>query len=337
MTKNIPDGKTEDEIWKIFQIINELFEEGDTVIFDITHGFRSLPMLGFAVLNYAAHLKNIKVQAIYYGAYEAKNEETGIAPIFDLSQFSALLQWSSAADAFINYGYADKLANLVDESAAQHHGSKSVGSQLKWAMDTLNTVRGKEITEGSVFHKCVEKIKTVQNSEKYSAHPAFTPFFEQIEKKLSGFQLNNPYNFMYAAKLNLEYGREQQAVTLLQEGIITLILHQLERDESNRNFREIVARQIHAARKENMKSEKQDSVPDEDSDNDLIDAIQSNEFFKIIIPLYGQLSQLRNDINHAGYLNNVQSSRDIIKHTQEYYDKLEKVLIATAVPSRNKK
>jgi len=67
---DIPVGNSEAEIWQIFQIVYESLGEGDEIIFDITHSFRSIPMLFMVLIGYARLLKNISVSGIYYGAFE---------------------------------------------------------------------------------------------------------------------------------------------------------------------------------------------------------------------------------------------------------------------------
>lgn len=41
------------------------FGEGDEIIFDITHSFRSIPMLAITIMNYAKVLKNCKLKEVY--------------------------------------------------------------------------------------------------------------------------------------------------------------------------------------------------------------------------------------------------------------------------------
>ncbi|MDD3962408.1 MAG: TIGR02221 family CRISPR-associated protein, partial [Bacteroidales bacterium] len=67
---NVPTGITETDVWDVFDTIYEQLEENDEVYFDITHSFRSIPMLCMVLLNYAKYLKNITVKGIYYGAFE---------------------------------------------------------------------------------------------------------------------------------------------------------------------------------------------------------------------------------------------------------------------------
>ena len=39
----IPEGRSEEELWQIFDICVAQVAEGDQIILDVTHGFRSLP------------------------------------------------------------------------------------------------------------------------------------------------------------------------------------------------------------------------------------------------------------------------------------------------------
>ena len=45
----IPVPKSEEEFWKLFEIIIESVDEGEEIIFDITHSFRSIPFIGFLI------------------------------------------------------------------------------------------------------------------------------------------------------------------------------------------------------------------------------------------------------------------------------------------------
>jgi CRISPR-associated DxTHG motif protein len=66
----IPTGKTTEEMWDTFKNVTNYVDEGDRVIFDITHGLRSLPFLVFLFAAYLKSAKNVEIQAIYYGAFE---------------------------------------------------------------------------------------------------------------------------------------------------------------------------------------------------------------------------------------------------------------------------
>jgi CRISPR-associated DxTHG motif protein len=45
---DIPEGRSEQELWEIFDRVASAVDEGDTILLDITHAFRSIPMIVFA-------------------------------------------------------------------------------------------------------------------------------------------------------------------------------------------------------------------------------------------------------------------------------------------------
>ncbi|WP_219973886.1 CRISPR-associated DxTHG motif protein [Rubrobacter xylanophilus] len=57
---DIPDGKSEAELWEIFEKFGEHLKEGDEVVLDLTHGFRHLPALLLSAVQYYAVRKRIK-------------------------------------------------------------------------------------------------------------------------------------------------------------------------------------------------------------------------------------------------------------------------------------
>ena len=66
---NLPnEGFSEEEIWGLFNTIENKVEKGDEIYFDFTSGFRSLPMLGIVLLTYLKNTKDIVIGEIYYGA-----------------------------------------------------------------------------------------------------------------------------------------------------------------------------------------------------------------------------------------------------------------------------
>ena len=84
---NISEDMSEKGIWEIFQQIYDVLDENDEIIFDITHSFRFMPMLGITLLQMAKFLKNIKVKKVFYGAYEPIKFKNGITefPLIDLA------------------------------------------------------------------------------------------------------------------------------------------------------------------------------------------------------------------------------------------------------------
>src|SRR5690606_12368407 len=122
----IPDGISESEIWGIFQIVFDQLQNKDEIIYDVTHSFRSLPMLGIVLLQYAKFLKNINVRGIFYGAFEKLGNPSEIeknypipserkVPLLNLTSFSLLQDWTIAGNNFLKLGNAEVLEKISSE------------------------------------------------------------------------------------------------------------------------------------------------------------------------------------------------------------------------------
>ncbi|RME59414.1 TIGR02221 family CRISPR-associated protein [Candidatus Parcubacteria bacterium] len=112
---DIRTGKDEQELWELFeQMINTILESPEQeVALDITHGFRSLPILALLATVYVQAAFAIQVRAALYGALDATKE--GKTPIFDLSPMLTLLEWAAATDRFNRTGDSRYLSSLLRE------------------------------------------------------------------------------------------------------------------------------------------------------------------------------------------------------------------------------
>ena len=208
----IPVGSSEDEIWEIFKIINECLKQGDEVIYDITHSFRSLPMLGMTLLNYAKFIKGIKVLGIYYGAFENlgnKNEikakypcpEPRKAPILNLTSFSLLHDWTIAGNNFLKLGNSEMLKKLTIDQLTpilkDTKGKNKDANRLRNIMKMLENIslnfrtnRGKEILAGDLHVKAYEQINEIEGV----LIKPFKPILKKVNLELEPFEKNNYCN-----------------------------------------------------------------------------------------------------------------------------------------------
>src|SRR5690606_32839824 len=119
--KRIKEGFSQQEIWSIFDSVADEFQEGDEVIFDITHAFRFLPMLGVVLMNYLKTTKNVKVKGIHYGAFEKLGVQAEVnkldikdrnAPVLNLNTLLEFQSWTSAVNSFFKFGEVGGLNEL---------------------------------------------------------------------------------------------------------------------------------------------------------------------------------------------------------------------------------
>lgn len=136
---DIRTGRTSEGLWEIFRVVVESVAEGDRVIFDITHGLRSIPFLTFLVAAYLRSAKNIKIEAVLYGAFDLG--QGGPAPVIDLSEFVSLLDWLTATERFTQTGDGRPLAQLLRQAGHFEHPQR----QTLIAAEQLAQDAGKRI------------------------------------------------------------------------------------------------------------------------------------------------------------------------------------------------
>lgn len=153
----IPYGLNQNEQLEIFRRISQTFdqviEQNDEIILDITHSFRSLPLFSTTVINYLNDVKDKKavVSKVLYGMLDAMREFNDIAPIIDITSTIELNQWSKAAYAFKEYGKGYLLADLLggDEAKIINLFSDAVGinylSEIKVRLTNFQQLAQQEI------------------------------------------------------------------------------------------------------------------------------------------------------------------------------------------------
>lgn len=143
---SIPNGENTEEMWDIFEVLTDQVDEGDTVIFDITHGLRSLPFLVFLAAAFLKSAKQVTIEGVYYGAFELQRDADGNprpAPVIEMSEFVGLLDWLNASDQFIKFGNAAALAGLLREAKPHYtvlkkdKKAKKLSKQLTKAASAL--------------------------------------------------------------------------------------------------------------------------------------------------------------------------------------------------------
>lgn len=331
----IPDGQTVDEIWQIFQAVFDQLEDNDELTVDITHSFRSLPLLASALLQYAKFLKNVSVKAIYYGAFETLGTLTEIkqnfpdpkeriAPVFDLTAFSEIQDWSTAANEFITFGNPKqlndltrrKVGRLVRQSDSEQTLNELNGfnKQIEKLSGIIKTNRGEDIIRGDA----AKKIIAILSSLEQNLIPALNPILEKIKVDVQKVFVaeNDAKNMLAAVEWCIDKQLIQEGFTILQEGIITLLLQK--EGYRNRDQRQVVSSYLqHPKDFENKTKLSNDEV--EKLVACLKTRLAANE--KAICQIYSEITDTRNDINHAGMSGGSRSAEKFETKLRDLYER----------------
>jgi len=121
MELDIPDGKTQEELWQAMdRILNAALNAGarakptssPRLYLDVTHGFRALPFVWFTAILYLIALERDKlsIEKVFYGMLPMGSNR---GPILDLSVVLNLVEWFYAVRTFTDTGQAHWLSEML--------------------------------------------------------------------------------------------------------------------------------------------------------------------------------------------------------------------------------
>lgn len=337
---DIPTGATENEIWSIFTIVLAQIKENDLVVFDITHAFRSIPMLAIVILNYAKVIKKTRIAGIYYGAFETlgpvtqvkeKPVEERLVPMFDLTAFDELLSWSLALDRFMSTGDASAAVSLAkikslpvlkvtkgrDEAAK---ATDNLADRLGEFSNAIASCRGNKISEAADSLKrsigvCLA-LETINS--------ALLPLLKDLDQRLSNFKKDSVSDGFHAVRWCIDHNLIQQGYTFLQESIITWITVVSSLDYKLKKNRRIVSQALAISHKNSPENKWEKPACDHpDTVKNCIDIIKNKPS---LADIYEQITQHRNDINHSGMVSNPVSFKKLKIKLVDFLRDIEKMM-----------
>jgi len=337
----ISAGRSEEEIWGIFERVFSLLRANDHLYLDITHAFRSLPVLAMAILSYAKVMRKISVHAISYGAIEVLGrieevkklpvEERNV-PVFNLLPFDRLQDWTTAVDRFTTTGDASQIERLADMDmrsilkATKGQGTdartiQKLSQQLKEFSDVLATCRGRDISASVTSVK-----KSLERIQDLNFLPPFKPVvLDKLEPALAAFQDDEITDGLAAARWCLNHHLYQQGYTILLETMITFVVNQaLGKDGRNQEDRDLVNQCAAIITKDIPESEcRHPANHDKLIPQRMITWMRpQQELLKGLRDLIG----IRNDINHSGQRDTAMRPETIRKNLSRYLEEMEQIV-----------
>lgn len=314
----IPDGHSEADLWAIFNALTAHVNEGDEMVVDITNGFRSLPFLSFLAIVFLRIARQVKVKRVLYGAYDAR-DEANRSPVFDLTPFVTLLDWTIATDRFTRFGDAADLAVLLREGIppnsvlAASEEARLLRNALKPPAEAMEAVslamrlaRPLEtITAAANLTTTLQKVSPLIAKKA----PPFGLLAEQMTQAYESLTLSgNPLETVnrqanLQTQLNLigrylEQGQVVQAVTLAREWLVSALAAHFGVDSlvDHKTAREPVEFAL-SNQAERMRKTDEPRPPLPTLHDEALQALpQAEELGN----LWNELTVLRNDIAHVG-------------------------------------
>lgn len=226
-------GINEQEITENTNIIlglQQYLNNGDNLIVDITHSFRSLPMYMMNLLIYLRNVsqKTITISHIHYGMLEMSNE-LGFAPIIDLKSMMEVNDWITGAYSFSEYGNAYKISRLVKTE------DKSVSTLLDEFSNLMN------LNHLFAIQNISQRLGAIKNKKYQTLLPELT-INHIVESFINNFDVKGGKHSLFQLKVarwQLDHRKYAQAMLTVQEAMITYVCEQNNMewgDYDNREF-----------------------------------------------------------------------------------------------------
>src|SRR5690606_8240979 len=127
----------------------------------------------------------------------------------------------------------------------------------------------------------------------------FIPILKELEKDISEFKEDDACNLMEAVQWCINKGLIQEGITLLQEGLITILCSRIKANFQDRTDRIIISDYL-SVRFIKPIEEWRESLKT-DRAKEFIGILNQIKDIEAISKEYVALTQKRNDINHGGF------------------------------------
>lgn len=297
---DIPDGATEEELWTIFAELTKHADPGDKISIDITHGYRSLPLLGFIAAVFLRQARGFDIHGLYYGAYEARDPKTKSAPVFELSPFLDLLKWLSATEKFIDTGNSGSLGDLLGaiQNDAMRAGSPNAPRTLRPLAKVLSILSselllGRPLQAGESAADVTRKISEARPDLNSAATLPFATLLEKVEDAYLPRADSSLAGQIELIQWYIDHGHILQAATVGREWIVTFLCEQLSLDPlSGRDDAETALNHL-------VLSHLEGGV--EGTPSPHLEQTRSLPCAEKLSQYWSRARDLRNDLAHCGY------------------------------------
>lgn len=333
-------GETEPELWGIFAQVAQAVQPGEEIAFDVTHGLRSFPLLGLLAAAFLRAGRGINVRHVFYGAFDVRDQSVTPprTPMFDLTPLLALLEWAVAADRFNRTGDARYFASLLRQQQKRLALEAQNQPQRLAQIGKLGSLAN-ALTEISQSLALIRPHLAMMQIENLPAQAA------EALPILATAETVQPFHLVLAATLetyrplgladpsadtrrDLETQRQMiawyaerehwpQTVSLAREWLVSWVMvHLGMKNLTSLSDRHRIEGVINSEADEFLKAKKSEQVFQPVFLKSLLQV-------ETVLGLWKALTEVRNDIDHAGMREKPLSPQDLIKNIGKYIETIQ--------------
>ena len=204
----IPYAQESSEQSEILGLLANTVKKDQSIVMDVTHGFRHLPMLALVAARYLTHVHRVKVEELYYGALEMTSQD-GETPVLRLGNMLRMLDWVESLATYEKDGDYSVFSGLLAEDGMDKRRA-DILSQAAFFERTGNPVKAKE------------GLTSVLQSVESHEGPLGKLFKDELSKRIGWFRKGARDEWELAlADAYLDRGDYLRAATYMFESSIT--------------------------------------------------------------------------------------------------------------------
>ena len=229
----VEPGSTKEQLEEYPEILLNAFKDivdekrNTKIIFDISNGFRSMPLYITMFVRYAGLINRSEIEySMYYGMYEASTNQG--TPLVDLSAVSELTDWVNAISEFQSLGSVKGLCECLNREVGKQ-SDQEMQKQIKYVIrqfeqfDYAWNVNNPYYLENGIQYIIALDVESLPISAPAklmlgSLRDEFSHRFEKEEI------YSNTWLLVKLSELFTEQGRYGVAAVAFQEGFITYLM-----------------------------------------------------------------------------------------------------------------
>lgn len=224
----IQEDMTPEGQWKWFEKILARIEHGDRLTLDLTHGYRSIPIVFSAAVNFLQKARGVTLEAVYYGVFE-KYKKLGYAPVVDMKAFYLINEWADGVSRLIEDADARKLADVAKQTTDFQVGELNDATLVQALGSLTDTIRNVDVNH--VADSAAAALEQVAR-KKESASETGRILLDLVIDKFAALAISEPISGYYDKAyfqiqleiigLLIEHKLYMQAYTVMREFIASI-------------------------------------------------------------------------------------------------------------------
>ena len=229
----VEPGSTQEELEEYpKRLLNALEDVVDKkknieIIFDISNGFRSMPLYITMFVRYAGMISRSEIKySMYYGMFEARKGSS--TPLVNLSTVSELTDWVNAISEFQSLGSVKGLCECLNREVGKQ-SDKVKQDQIKYVIRQFEQFDcAWNVNNLYYLENGIKQISTLDTKDLPVSETAKLMLNSLRDEFSRRFKKKEKYNYSWLlislSELFTEQGRYGVAAVALQEGFVTYIM-----------------------------------------------------------------------------------------------------------------